>query len=417
MFGDIFDLSSEMQQLDSALMAQCRAQFDAIEEIRDHNQLKVLGAFTKNRVGAQHLVGTTGYGYGDIGRDTLDRVFADAVGAQDALCRAHFMSGTHAITVALFGVLRVGDTMLSVTGAPYDTLESVVGTSSGAFGSIREFGIDYRQIDLKGGRPDLGEIARCAPGARVIYIQRSRGYSNRRTLSCADIEAIARAAKSTNPAAIVMVDNCYGEFCEPSEPTQHGADLMAGSLIKNPGGGIAETGGYIAGRADLVELCGHRLTAPGAGREVGCTPGGLRNLYLGLYLAPSITAEALKSMVYASALFEQMGYAVAPHYTEPRSDIITAIELGSEKALLAFCRAIQAHSPVDSFATPEAWDMPGYDSKVIMASGAFTCGSSIELSCDAPVQPPFTVYVQGGISLAASRYALLKAAQELKYLR
>lgn len=414
MFGEAFGLAPQLGQLDSRVLSLCGPALARIEDIQQHNQLKVLSAFIQNRVGAQHLAGSTGYGYGDIGRDTLDRVFADAVGAEDALCRIHFMSGTHALAVALFGVLRAGDTLLSVTGTPYDTLAGVIGTADKKEGSLQEFGVAYRQLELKDGLPDLAAIEHEAPRAKVVYIQRSRGYSGRKALSCADIGAVAEAAKKANPDVIVMVDNCYGEFTEKTEPVSHGADLIAGSLIKNPGGGIAETGGYIAGRADLVELCGHRLTAPGTGREIGSAPGGLRNLYLGLYLAASVTAEALKSAVYAAALFEQLGCAVSPRYDEPRTDIITAIELGSEPRLSALCRAIQAHSPVDSFAVPEAWDMPGYDSKVIMAAGAFTCGSSIELSCDAPVKPPYTAYLQGGISFTASRYALLKAAEALQ---
>jgi len=414
MFNELFGISQQLCALDREVMEQCASFFGRADEIRDFNQLKVLDTFIKNRVGAQHLGASTGYGYGDIGRDTLDKIFADIAGAEDALCRAHFMSGTHALTVALFGVLRPGDTLVSVTGQPYDTLSGVIGLSDTNCGSLKDFGVNYRQIDLMGGEPDVDAISGAAPNARVIYIQRSRGYSARRALSCDDIGRIAHAAKSANPDAIVMVDNCYGEFCETTEPTGHGTDLIAGSLIKNPGGGVAPTGGYIAGRRELVELCAHRLTAPGTGREIGSTPSGHRELYLGLYLAPSITAEAVKSSIYASAIFERKGYAVSPAYIEPRRDIITAIDMKDEAGLVALCRAIQSASPIDSYVSPEPWDMPGYDSNIIMASGAFTCGSSIELSCDAPVKPPYTAYLQGGISLAASRLAFLKALQEIQ---
>jgi cystathionine beta-lyase family protein involved in aluminum resistance len=323
------------------------------------------------------------------------------------------MSGTHAIAVALFGLLRAGDAMLSATGRPYDTLAGVVGIGGEKYGSLGEFGVEYRQAELRDGAPDLDEIAEKARDVRLVYIQRSRGYLDRRALSCGEIGDIARAARSASPGAAVVVDNCYGEFTEKEEPLAGGADIIVGSLIKNPGGAIAETGGYIAGRGDLVELCGHRLTAPGTGREIGCSPFGLRSLYLGLYMAPFITAEALKSSIYAAALFERLGYGVSPRFDEPRHDIITAVKMGSGGALEALCRAIQASSPVDSRLVPEAWDMPGYDSKVIMAAGAFTGGSSIELSCDAPMKPPYTAYIQGGVSLTASRYAFLRAAAEL----
>ena len=414
MFDKLFGINEELLEMDKEIVDMCGPFFDAIDKTRDYNQLKVLKAFTENRVGAQHLGTSTGYGYGDAGRDLLDKVFADIAGAEDALCRQQFMSGTHAITVALFGVLRAGDTLLAATGTPYDTLAGVIGLGPQSYGSLKEFGIGYEEVALKpDGEPDLDTIKAKAPAAKAVYIQRSRGYSKRRAFSCADIEAMAAAAKAANPNVIVMVDNCYGEFTEISEPTQHGADLIIGSLIKNPGGAVAETGGYIAGRADLVELCGHRLSVPGTGREIGCSPSGLRSLYLGLYMAPSVTAEALKSSVYSSAMFEKLGYGVSPRYTEPRCDIITTVDMKSEEGLACLCRAIQAASPIDSFAVPEAWDMPGYDSKVIMAAGAFTCGSSIELSCDAPMKPPYTAYIQGGISLAASRYAFLKAAQLL----
>ncbi|MEG1983718.1 MAG: methionine gamma-lyase family protein [Oscillospiraceae bacterium] len=413
MFNEIFGISTDLCELDNKVMKQCAPVFERIEQIKSYNQLKVLKAFTDNAIGTQHLAGSTGYGYGDIGRDALDRVFAAIVGAEDSLCRTHFMSGTHALTVALFGLLRTGDTLLAVTGEPYDTLCGVIGTKGDKYGSLIEYGVKYEQIELVNGEPNYTEIEKRAGGAKVVHIQRSRGYSTRRAFSCEEIGLIASAVKRGNPNAIVFVDNCYGEYTEKTEPTQHGADIIVGSLIKNPGGAIAETGGYIAGRSDLVELCAHRLTAPGTGREIGCTPGGMRNMFLGVYMAPSVTADALKSAVYCSAIFERIGCEVSPKYDETRSDIVTTVNMRDERGLKVLCKAVQSSSPIDSFATPEACEMPGYDSKVIMAAGAFTCGSSIELSCDAPIRPPFVAYVQGGISLAASRLAFLRAVGEM----
>ncbi len=409
-----YGISEELCALDAELTAQCAPVFAQIEAVKERNQLKVLDAFVKNRVGAQHLAGSTGYGYGDVGRDLLDRVFADIVGAQDALCRVQFMSGTHALTVALFGLLRPGDTLFAATGRPYDTLAGVIGLGGEAMGSLAEYGVRYEEAPLVNGEPDYAGIERRAAGARVVHIQRSRGYAIRRAFSCAEIREIAAAARRGNPDAVIFVDNCYGEYTETIEPLEAGADLIVGSLIKNPGGAIAPTGGYIAGRADLVELCAHRLTAPGTGREIGCNPAGLRDVYLGVYLAPAVTAEALKSAVYCAALFERLGFDVEPRWNARRSDIVTTLMLKNERNLTAVCRAVQASSPVDSFAAPEASDMPGYDSKVIMAAGAFTNGSSIELSCDAPIRPPYACFMQGGISFAASRLAFLRAAQALK---
>ncbi|MEG1757903.1 MAG: methionine gamma-lyase family protein [Oscillospiraceae bacterium] len=407
---DMFGLGEKYNELDKRLMSKCAVQFAKIDAVRDVNQLKMLNAFTKNRVGAQHFAASTGYGYGDVGRDMLDRVFADAVGAQSAICRAQFMSGTHALTVALFGVLRFGDTLMAVTGRPYDTLSDVIFKSEKSLGSLGDFGVHYAQIDMLGDEPDYKKIAESSSTAKVIYIQRSRGYSARKALTVDEIGKIARTAKEANRDAVVMVDNCYGEFTDTTEPIEHGADLIIGSLIKNPGGAIAETGGYIAGKKELVELCANRLTAPGTGAEIGSFPTGYRNMFLGLYMAPEITATALKSAVYGAALFEELGLAASPRYDEKRSDIVTCVVMDSQQQLLELCRAVQSASPIDSFAVPEAWEMPGYESKVVMASGAFTCGSSIELSCDAPIREPYTAYIQGGISLTAARFAYLKFA-------
>ena len=416
MIQDFFPVSDELCALDERAREMCREQFARLDEIRDYNQMKVLKAFTDCHIGANHLVGTTGYGYDDEGRDRLDALFARVCGAEAALFRHNFMSGTHTLAVALFGVLRPGDRMVSAVGAPYDTMQSVIGLTPGGKGTLKEWGVVYVEAPLKDDRPDLEAIAEKCRGARMCYIQRSRGYASRPTLSLDEIAAIARTAKDAQPDIVVMVDNCYGEFTQKQEPTQMGADLIAGSLIKNPGGGIAPTGGYIAGRADLVELCAHRLTAPGTGAEIGCTMDVLRQLYLGLYYAPGVTCEALKTSVWASCLFELLGCKATPRWTEERNDIITSLELGSPEAMVAFCGGIQAGSPIDSFAAPMPGDMPGYEDQVIMAAGAFTMGSSIELSADGPIREPYTIYLQGGLSFATARAGVLLGAQRMRQL-
>ncbi len=417
------EISDELLALDQKAMACCKPLFDDVDEIRNYNQLKMLKAFTDCKVSATHLVGTTGYGYDDMGREKLGQVFAAFTGSEDALYRPHFLSGTHALTVALFGLLRTGDTMLSVTGRPYDTLCTVIGlTGEKGCGSLADFGVKYEQVDLAAdGHPDVPAIAAAiAAGAsgqaarkKICYIQRSRGYADRPALSLQEIAAIADAAHAADPAIWVVVDNCYGEFTQTKEPTQVGADLMIGSLIKNPGGGIAPTGGYIAGRHDLVELCAHRLTAPGTGRELGCTQDVLRQMYLGLYYAPGVTAEALKTAIYAQCLFAMLGYPTTPAYTDPHNDIVTSVTCGNADALVALCAGIQAGSPVDSYVAPEPWAMPGYENEVVMAAGAFTMGSSIELSCDGPLRDPYIAYMQGGLNFAASRAGILLAAQKM----
>lgn len=416
MIQDFFPVSDELCALDERAREMCSEQFARLDEIRDYNQMKVLKAFTDCHIGANHLVGTTGYGYDDEGRDRLDALFARVCGAEAALFRHNFMSGTHTLAVALFGVLRPGDRMVSAVGAPYDTMQSVIGLTPGGKGTLKEWGVVYDEAPLKDDRPDLAAIAEKCRGARMCYIQRSRGYASRPTLSLDEIAAIARTAKDAQPDIVVMVDNCYGEFTQKQEPTQVGADLIAGSLIKNPGGGIAPTGGYIAGRADLVELCAHRLTAPGTGAEIGCTMDVLRQLYLGLYYAPGVTCEALKTSVWASCLFELLGCKATPRWTEERNDIITSLELGSPEAMVAFCGGIQAGSPIDSFAAPMPGDMPGYEDQVIMAAGAFTMGSSIELSADGPIREPYTIYLQGGLSFATARAGVLLGAQRMRQL-
>lgn len=386
-----------------------------IDETTDYNQQKMLSAFIETGVSESHFVASTGYGYGDRGRDALDLVYAKAFGAEDALVRHNFVSGTHALTVALFGVLRPGDTMLSVTGIPYDTLRGVVGITGDGNGSLKEFGVGYEQLELKAdGTPDYEEIEKKVNAKiKMVYIQRSRGYSLRPSLFVEDIEKIAKIAKAKAPDCIVMVDNCYGEFVQTEEPASRGADLMAGSLIKNPGGGVAPTGGYIAGRKDLVESCSYRLTTPGIGREIGATLGNNRELFMGAFHAPHVTGEALKTAAFTAALFSLFGYEVTPRYDEPRADIIQAVLLRKEAALIAFCQGVQKGAPVDSFVVPEPWDMPGYDCKVIMAAGAFTLGASIELSADAPLREPYAAWMQGGLNYHSGRLGAMLAAQSM----
>ncbi len=415
MINDFFKIDKRLLELSEKAEALCHDEFSEIDRIAEYNSQKVLAAFINNKVSEVSLKGSTGYGYGDSGRDTTDKVFAEAFGAEDALVRHNFVSGTHSLSVALFGVLRTCDTLLSVTGKPYDTLEEVIGISGdNGNGSLADFGVKYSQVDLlPSGKADLAQIKEKAKDAKVVYIQRSRGYSLRPSLTVEEIGDIAKAAKESNPSVIVMVDNCYGEFVEEKEPVQVGADLIIGSLIKNPGGAIASTGGYIAGRADLIELCSYRLTCVGMGKEVGCTLNQNREMLMGFFFAPTVVASAVKTSTFACRLFELLGYECFPKKGEKRSDIIAAIKLGNEKSLVAFCQGIQKGAPVDSFVSPEAWDMPGYNSKVIMAAGAFTMGASIELSADAPIREPFAAWLQGGITYPTGKMGILLAAQEM----
>lgn len=409
-----FNLDPALAQAAERARQRAASQFEKIEATQRWNQQKMLAAFQQARVSESCFAASTGYGYGDRGRDVLDQVYAQAFGAEDALVRYNFVSGTHALTVALFGVLRPGDTVLCATGTPYDTIQGVFGLPGREEpGCLKDFGIVYEQVDLlPDGTPDYEELEReIGPECKMVYIQRSRGYSLRPSLTVAEIEKLAALAKRRAPGCVVMVDNCYGEFIEREEPTARGADLVAGSLIKNPGGGIAPTGGYIAGRRDLVELCSYRLTTPGTGRELGCTLGHSRELFLGAFHAPFAAGEALKTAVFAAALFRELGYPVTPGPEEMRTDIIQAIELGSRERLIAFCRGIQQASPVDAFVAPEPSPMPGYDSDVIMAAGAFTLGSSIELSADAPLREPYAVWMQGGLNFPSGELGVLMAAQ------
>ncbi len=411
-----FKIDERLRELSERAEGRASKSFSRIEEIQRWNQQKMLAAFNKANVSESHFAASTGYGYGDRGRDVLDEVYAYAFGAEDALVRWNFVSGTHTLTVALFGILRPGDKMLCVTGTPYDTIQGVIGLEGREEpGSLKDFGVSYEQLDLlPDGTPDYaGMEERITPDYKMVYIQRSRGYSLRTSFSVAEIEKMARIAKKKAPDCVVMVDNCYGEFVERDEPVSRGADLMAGSLIKNPGGGIAPTGGYIAGRKELVELCSYRLTTPGTGRELGCTLGNNRELFMGAFHAPHVAGEALKTAAFASALFSELGFGVSPEPEEERHDIIQTVLLQKKENLIAFCKGVQKGAPVDSFVIPEPSPMPGYDSDVIMAAGAFTLGSSIELSADAPLREPYAVWMQGGLNYHSGQLGILLAAQEM----
>lgn len=412
---EFFSFSNKIRSASESALNGTKEVFAEIEAIKEYNQQKVLRAFIDHNVCEADFGETTGYGYGDRGREKLDAIYADVFGAEDAIVRHSFTCGTHTLAVALYGVLRPGDTMLCVTGTPYDTIHGVIGLSGEGMGSLRDFGVKYAQVDLdKNGLPDLAAIEKALDiKPKMVYIQRSRGYNLRPSLSVEQIGKIATLVKSKCDA-VVMVDNCYGEFVERTEPCEAGADLMAGSLIKNAGGGIARTGGYIAGRKDLVELCAYRATTPGLGKEVGCTLGENRNMFMGIFNAPTAAGEALKTAVFAAALFESFGFAVTPSSKESRHDIIQALCLETPERLINFCQGIQSGAPVDSFVIPEPWDMPGYDSKVIMAAGAFIMGSSIELSADAPLREPYAVWMQGGLNFPTAKTAVMLAAEKLE---
>lgn len=409
-----FEFDEKIKNLDKKALEITKEHFAAVDEISQYNTEKVLKAFIDNRVSEAHLGISTGYGYGDIGRDTLDKIVADCFGSEDALIRHSFASGTHTLSVALFGILRPNDSVLCLTGRPYDTITGVFGIDSKEDGSLADFGIKYNQVDLdKDGMPDINAIKTelSAKKYKMAYIQRSRGYSTRPSLSIESIKRLCDTVKSVSPDTIIMVDNCYGEFVEKMEPTQVGADLMAGSLIKNPGGGIAPCGGYIAGKHKYIEMCSHRMTCAGVGREVGATLGHNRELYMGLFSAPHVVGEALKTAIYAAAVFELLGYEATPKYNEKRADIIESVILKKSDSLIAFCKGLQSGSPIDSFVVPEPWEMPGYTDKVIMAAGAFTLGASVELSADGPLREPFAVWLQGGINFASAKIGILLAAK------
>lgn len=412
-----FQFDSKLTLLAEQTEHSLQQTFAEIDAITEYNQQKVLSAFIKHGVSESHFTATTGYGYGDRGRDKLDEVFADIFETEDALVRHSILSGTHAITIALCGILRPGDCMLAATGRPYDTLHQVIGIHEKSPGSLAEMGVSYAEVPLNADEKlDLPAIVTALqknPAVRLVHIQRSRGYATRPSLHIAEIGEIVKAVRSVRSDVVIFVDDCYGEFVEKHEPTAVGVDLMAGSLIKNAGGGIAENGGYICGKKELIERCAYRMTTPGLGREVGASLGHNRTLYMGLFQAPHVTGEALKTAVFASKLMENMGFRVSPTATETRADIIQTLFLEKPEALIAFCQGLQSGSPVDAFVTPEPWEMPGYDNKVIMAAGAFTMGASIELSADAPLREPYAVFMQGGLQYHSGKIGVLCGAQRL----
>ncbi len=410
-----FNFSEELKALSQKAMEKCKEGFSEIDRLTEYNQQMVLKAFIDCGVCESHFVASTGYGYGDRGREVLDELTAKIFKTEDALIRHSFASGTHTLAVMLFGVLRPGDKVLCLTGTPYDTIHSVIGLSGEGMGSLKDFGVTFNMVELlPDGTPDCEVIEKelKKDTYKAVYIQRSRGYSLRPTLLHEDIQKLVKITKA-NSKAIVMLDNCYGEFTEYSSPADAGVDIFAGSLIKNPGGGIAKCGGYIAGRKDLVELCSYRMTTPGVGREVGATLGNSRDIFMGLFNAPHVTGEALKVAVFTAALFGEMGYDVSPEYNDKRADIIQSIKLGTPEKLIAFCQGLQSGSVIDSFVVPEPWEMPGYDSKVIMAAGAFTNGSSIELSADAPLREPYAVWLQGGLNFHSGKVGVMLGAQKV----
>ena len=396
-------------------IARLKERFDAIDRVAEYNQAKVLAAFRKNRVSATCFAASTGYGYNDEGRDKLEQVYADVFHTEAALVRPHITCGTHALTVALSANLLPGDELLSVVGLPYDTLQEVIGIRPSPC-SLAEYGVVYRQVDLlDDGTFDYDNIRKAInEKTKLVTIQRSKGYQTRPTLSVARIGELISFIKGIKPDVICMVDNCYGEFVERLEPTDVGADMVVGSLIKNPGGGLAPIGGYIAGKKECVENAAFRLTSPGLGKEVGASLGVLKDFYQGLFLAPTVTAGALKGAIFAANIYEKLGFRVVPNSTETRHDIIQAVEFGKAEGVIAFCKGIQAAAPVDSFVTPEPWDMPGYDSPVIMAAGAFVAGSSIELSADGPIKPPYAVYFQGGLTWYHAKLGIMMSVQKMK---
>ncbi|MCR4655410.1 MAG: methionine gamma-lyase family protein [Lachnospiraceae bacterium] len=408
-------IDEEVLSFGEEILSGLKERFERIDETAEYNSLKVIGAMQKNRVSEACFQGSSGYGYNDLGRDTLEKVYADLFRGEDALVRPQITCGTHALALALMSNLRPGDELFSPVGKPYDTLEEVIGIRESK-GSLKEYGISYRQADLlEDGSFDLDAIrSSINEKTRLVTIQRSKGYAERPTLSVARIEELIRFIRSVKADVIVMVDNCYGEFVEEREPLEAGADMIVGSLIKNPGGGLAPIGGYIAGKKECVENAAFRLTSPGLGKEVGASLSVIQSFYQGLFLAPYVTASALKGAVFAANIYERLGFKVIPDGKEERYDIIQAVELGSAERLKAFCKGIQSAAPVDSFVTPEPWDMPGYDSQVIMAAGAFVSGSSIELSADGPLKEPYAVYFQGGLTWGHAKLGILKSLQVLK---
>lgn len=409
-----FGISKEIIELAKQVEQEIKPEFEKVDKIKEENSLKVLMAFQKHNISEMHFGSTTGYGYSDIGRDTIEQIFADVLGAEDSVVRNQFISGTHALTVALFSMLRPGDTMLSINGKPYDTLDEVIGLVENK-SSLKSYGVKYEQIDLIGDDFDIPKIVERAKqgNIKLICMQRSRGYSLRKSLSLESIKNVIAEIRKVNTEAVIMIDNCYGEFTDTIEPISIGADLIVGSLIKNLGGGIAPNGAYIAGRKDLVELAAERLTVPGQGKEIGPSLGINKQFLQGLFFAPQVVANALKTAIFASRMLEKLGYEVSPRYNEKRTDIVQLINFRDEQKLIKFCQGIQMGSPVDSNSVPEPWEMPGYTDKVIMAAGAFTQGSSIELSCDAPIRTPYTAFLQGGLTYEYGKMGVLKAISQI----
>lgn len=409
------DIPTEIERLAEDCEAQLAARFAEIDRVARGNTKRVMEAFQEFRVSEACFAGTTGYGYDDLGRETLDKIWARVFGAEAALVRTGFVNGTHAIASALFAAVGPGELLMPLMGAPYDTLRTAIGITGDAYGSLAFYGVKYAEVPTKDGGPDLAAIEREVgeKRPRAVLIQRSRGYDSRRALSAEEVGELCRLVKRVSPDTVCVVDNCYGEFTELAEPTMLGADLAAGSLIKNPGGGLAPTGGYIAGRADLVERAAYRLTVPGIGGECGCTLGTNRQLYQGLFLAPHTTAQALKTAALCAAMLEKLGFDTEPGPQEPRYDIIQTVTLKTPENLKRFCRGIQAGSPVDSYVTPEPWQMPGYEDEVIMAAGAFIQGSSIELSADGPIRAPYRAFLQGGLTYESGRLGIMNAIAEM----
>lgn len=412
---NVNDIRPEVYELARQAEEEIRPQFERIDRIAMLNTRKVMTAFQDNKVSDSCFAGTTGYGYDDLGREVLDKVYAQVFCTEAALVRIGFVNGTHALSAALFGILKPGDTLLSVTGLPYDTLRNAIGIEGDCHGSLKFYGINYKQVDLKNGEADLDAIKAALADRSIsaVLIQRSRGYENRKALSAEEIGEICSAVKSVAPNVTVMVDNCYGEFTGEHEPTEYGVDIMAGSLIKNPGGGLAPTGGYIVGRKDLVENAAMRLTTPGIGGECGASLGNNRLLFQGFFMAPHIVAQAIKAVTFCSAMMKKIGFESSPAPDEARNDIIQMVTLKNAENMKKFCRGVQAGAPVDSYVTPEPWQMPGYNVPVIMAAGAFVQGSSIELSADGPMREPYTLYVQGGITYESGKLGIMMAVNEM----
>ncbi|MBF8984503.1 methionine gamma-lyase family protein [Lutibacter sp. B2] len=409
------NINSKVLELGLKVEESIKERVKAIEEIREFNQYKVLNVFQQARVSDMHFQWNTGYGYNDAGRDKIEEVYAKLFKTEDAIVRPIIVNGTHALTLCLTGILRPGDELISATGKPYDTLEEVIGIRGENKGSLAEYGITYNQVDFKeDGNVNLEKLSKViTKKTKMVCIQRSTGYDWRKALTVNDIKEVVDTVKAINKDIVCMVDNCYGEFLETMEPTEVGVDIMAGSLIKNPGGGLVLTGGYIVGKKELIELISYKLTSPGIGKECGLTFGLTRSMFQGLFIAPHIVSEAIKGAIFCAKLFETLEYEVSPTSEEKRSDIIQAIKLGNEESVIAFCEGIQAAAPVDSFVTPVPWDMSGYDAPVIMAAGAFVQGSSIELSADAPIKEPYIVYYQGGLTYDHAKFGALKGLQAM----